>query len=559
MKKGFTLIELLIYVGLLSITAGFLTSILLITVRIQNRQISSYEVTSQSNFAIDYIKRALRESSTIESESGKPLSYIKLRTKNPQKDPTYITLISGGQIQIKEGANASTTITTNKIRVDNLQFTKFANYPGHDAVQINLTASYNTQNPQFNVSQTLTSAISRVSAATFDDSLTPGSNNTFDLGQPLVNWRNAYFGGNLTVDTDTLFVNSATDRVGIGTLNPGSPLSIRANNSAGSDRANQFSILGDTNPNLGLFLGIHTEAATPYADIGFVEEGTTWRNIILAKNGGSVGIGTANPTQKFSVVGGGAEFINQGENIEIGGNTANPSILLEDSDGTGGNPYIAFAGDTSGNNQARIGYQSPTTGISPPRLEFIAQQFRFFGDSGMPGEVKMPAGLTVDENTASSDSFGITWYSGNGSVAQNDRVLMDIFNNDFRVVGALNGGAAAIWAIVDNSSGWRAGSSQELKQNINELTSTDLKDLRVAFNQNKIYEYERKDDPGIKEIGFIAEEAPAIILGSDGKTVSYLKAIGALAALDKEQEMRIQNLEKRISSLEAALLQCVNK
>jgi len=344
-KAGFTLIELLIYVGLLSLTSGFLISILAVTARIQNRQISSYEVTSQSSFALDYIKRAVRESSAIENEPGKTLSYIKLRAKNPQKDPTYIVLIGGGQIQIKEGANASTTITTNKISVDNLQFTKFVNYPGHDALQINLTASYNTQNPQFNFSQTFASAISRVSAATFDDSLTPGTNNTFDLGQPLVNWRNAFFGGNLTVDTNTLFVDSLNNRVGVGTLSPGWPLTVTADNPSGATRATQFVIQGSTNPNLRLNIGVHTEDASPYADIGFIEQGASWKNIVLAKNGGVVGIGTSslNPTTKL-VVAGSAEFTNQGERIEIAGDGTSPAIKLVDTDATDGTqPYIAFS------------------------------------------------------------------------------------------------------------------------------------------------------------------------------------------------------------------------
>lgn len=377
------MIELLIYVGLLALTGGFLTSILLVTVRIQNQQISSYEVTSQSNFILGSVKRLIGWSSAIEIETGKPLNYLKLRTENPQKDPTYIVLRSDKQIEIKEGGGASTTLTTAKINVDALQFTKFSSYPGHDTVQINLAASYNSANPQFAFSQVISSAISRISAATFDDSLTPGASNSYDLGQPLVAWRNAYFGGNLAVDTNTLFVNSLNDRVGIGTANPRTKLEVvngaisssnngetilinsDANNPSielrdtdgtglmpyidfsndavtdfdarlilrkdyiltleGADfeirgtptdkkvlrvfnddgsgdaftRPNQIQIRGVTNQNIKGEIGIDTTLKALV--IGALEETVGWRDIILANNGGNVGIGTINPKEKLHV------------------------------------------------------------------------------------------------------------------------------------------------------------------------------------------------------------------------------------------------------------------
>src|SRR3989338_837393 len=164
-QRGFTLIELLIYVGLFSLVAGFLTAILVVTVRVQNQQIASYEVGSQVNFVLGFIQRTIRSASNIEIEAGKTLTYLKLRVEDPQKDPTQIAL-TNNQIEIKEGNNASTTLTTDKVIVDSLQFTKYTNYPGHDAVQINLTLSYNTQNPNFSFSKAISSAVARVSAAT---------------------------------------------------------------------------------------------------------------------------------------------------------------------------------------------------------------------------------------------------------------------------------------------------------------------------------------------------------------------------------------------------------
>ncbi|MEK7637420.1 MAG: hypothetical protein AAB402_03505 [Patescibacteria group bacterium] len=76
-------------------------------------------------------------------------------------------------------------------------------------------------------------------------------------------------------------------------LRPGTSnsLFVRADSNGGSNRATQLVIQGYTNQNLKLNLGIHSEASPAYAEIGAVEESVAWRNLILAKNGGNIGIG----------------------------------------------------------------------------------------------------------------------------------------------------------------------------------------------------------------------------------------------------------------------------
>jgi len=219
--RGFSFVETLIYVGIVAIVAGLLTSILTVTVKIQNQQIGSYEVGSQLNITLNYIQRLIRASSNIEIQPGTAVTELKLRSADPQKDPTLITWNpTTKQIEVKEGAANPYPITTTKVNVDALTFTKLTSYPGHDVVQIDIRMSYNTDNPNFAFSKTLSSAIARVSAATFDDNVIPGASNTYDVGQSLKPWRHGYFSGNLTVDNGTLFVDSLNHRVGIGTLSP---------------------------------------------------------------------------------------------------------------------------------------------------------------------------------------------------------------------------------------------------------------------------------------------------------------------------------------------------
>jgi len=108
-------------------------------------------------------------------------------------------------------------------------------------------------------------------------SVTPGIDNTFDLGNESFRWRSIYavgmnltsnnleLVGNLTVDTGTLFVDSGNDKVGIGKTNPATELDV-----AGGINASTLNISGNVN---------------------------------LAYNSGNVGIGTTSPNFKLDVAG----------------------------------------------------------------------------------------------------------------------------------------------------------------------------------------------------------------------------------------------------------------
>ncbi|MBI4993709.1 prepilin-type N-terminal cleavage/methylation domain-containing protein, partial [Candidatus Wolfebacteria bacterium] len=141
-QKGFTLIELLIYTGIFSVVAGLMTGILTTTIKINQREASSNEVTSQLNFVMQTIQRLTKESSIIivnststdynnDATIGSPQSRLVLRMKDsggaPTTDRDPITIYtSSSTIKMSQGSGANQIIsdlTSNRVVVDQLQFT----------------------------------------------------------------------------------------------------------------------------------------------------------------------------------------------------------------------------------------------------------------------------------------------------------------------------------------------------------------------------------------------------------------------------------------------------
>lgn len=223
-QKAFTLIEILIYIAILSIVAVLFTGILSTGTRVQLQETAANEVSNQLNFAIQTIQRLVRDSSAIivtnastctsagdvDTVPGTAQPCLKLRMHDDGqaggRDPIFVWADSNlGKIQMKQGNGAISDLTTNKVVVpsDGLKFTKLINYPGHDAVQISLTLNYNTANVQSQVSRSITTAVGRVSAATFDSKLLGnGTAGVLDIGSGYPDnkfWNNLYLNNDFSI------------------------------------------------------------------------------------------------------------------------------------------------------------------------------------------------------------------------------------------------------------------------------------------------------------------------------------------------------------------------
>lgn len=211
--------ELLIYIGIFAAVAAMLTGVLVNILRVQERETAVLEAAKQSQFVMSRTQLLIRESSVIGAvyEGQNPgaactkFCSIRLRTKDERSDPTIISSDING-VYLRQGAAGAVALTTNRVRVDSLVFTRHQNPGGFATVSIDLALVYNSDNPALQIVRRLVSAVSRASAATFDSDLLPDATNLRNIGQSLMRWRdlnlsgNAHIAGNLTVSGVKSFV-----------------------------------------------------------------------------------------------------------------------------------------------------------------------------------------------------------------------------------------------------------------------------------------------------------------------------------------------------------------
>ena len=294
MKKGFTLVELLVYVGIFAIASGLMIGIMTTTLKVNQRESASAEATSQLNFVLQTIQRLVRESSAIIVNSnsantdtddtvGSQQTRLVLRMKDSvgdnstDRDPIII-YAENNIIKLSEGRGGYQRIsdlTNSRVLADNLKFTKYTQYPGQDTVAIDVQLTYNSQNPDSRVSRTLRTAIARVSAATFDSNLLPGTDNQYEIGYLAGNqrWKN--------ISVSNLISTSNLLNLGQLSSDPSTDVqngSIYYNTASSTFRGYK----NNTWANLGETLWTASSTAIYY-------------------NGGNVGIGTAAPNYKLDI------------------------------------------------------------------------------------------------------------------------------------------------------------------------------------------------------------------------------------------------------------------
>lgn len=190
-------------------------SILVVVGRIQSRETAAAEVNQQSHFLLATIQDYVGRSSVIDITAGSATSTLRLRMPSSTQDPSYLYL-QNGVVYIREtDSGTAQALSSSRVTVDALSFTRKTNAGGPDVVAVSLAVSYNTSNIQQMFSRTLLTGISRVSAAVFDSNIVPNAANTYKLGASQGDWQSI---------NNTIYFSGSN--VGVGVSTPGQTLEV---------------------------------------------------------------------------------------------------------------------------------------------------------------------------------------------------------------------------------------------------------------------------------------------------------------------------------------------
>ncbi len=233
--SAFSLIELLVFTAIFSfVLVAFVTMLISVT-QIQTRESSQAEVNGQSQFLLQQVQSYVERASLVDIPQDTATTTLKLYMGIDSQDPTFITL-SNGTVYLQQTATGTLqALTSPRVSVSGLSFTRRANPPGHDAVAVSFTISYNTTNFTQIFSQLAQTTVARVAAATFDSNLVPSSTATYNLGVSGQIWSSInqvinFSGSNVGIGTTP---SLATFEVGSGNIRADSGDLVAANSANG--------------------------------------------------------------------------------------------------------------------------------------------------------------------------------------------------------------------------------------------------------------------------------------------------------------------------------------
>jgi len=254
--------------------------------------------------------------------------------------------------------------------------------------------------------------------------------------------------GDLTVDTNTLHVDSTNNRVGIGTTSPTQELHIYTG-SANAD----VRIQGDPSGHMDVYHG-PAAAGLNATNAVTMQFGTSGNTRMAIDSSGKVGIGTTTPAQALDVVGN----IAGSQNLIVGSSTSKASIdSLSDnrlqliSDNATGRPYISFYNqDASGNLDRKgfLGYPTAASNSSTITL-FSDQGDLIFGAGGERVRIKSDGKVGIG-TTSPATHLEVESVTNSGTTPTEIRISANDNNSSWSTSSPW--GQLSFWT-ADGSSG----------------------------------------------------------------------------------------------------------
>jgi len=415
--------------------------------------------------------------------------------------------------------------------------------------------------------------------------------------------------GDLAVDTNTLYVDSANNRVGVGTASPtykmeidGGSAETRLRISTTGTDADEAGIILANSGKVGFNDGIqiaHGAGVTTFKDLAGEAQ------MVIDVTNSRVGIGTSSPATKLHVDGG------TSAGLTLSG-TTDSYINFGDADPNVGQIYYDHSGNfmsfrTNDNNAMRID-SSGNVGIGATnpsdKLVVIGDiattaTMKFTGDSSTPSAgafVHRPASNTLALGTASTERMRIT-SGGNVAISAGGLTSGTITvgrNGNFSSLGAVSDGNGTTTAFLNAYSSASGTSNAIIYTNGTYGSATNtygaiISDQRYKENiadtspkldkimQVKVRNFNLIGDD-LKQIGVIAQEVeqifPSLVyereltenvetIDEEGNVTSEIKLTGETAKAVKdsiftyillkavqEQQEIINDLKARIEILE---------
>ena len=370
--------------------------------------------------------------------------------------------------------------------------------------------------------------------------------------------------GNVNIDSNTLYVDAANNRVGLGTSSPSYLLDCK---STGATNVARFLTGATTSSEVAQF-GRSDQAVNlsiDYDGAGSMGIGTTTAHPFNLKTGavtratidtsGRLGIGTTSPARQLDV-NSTAIFDSNGN-----GSTTSPSIAIG-STGTGlsyiGSQQLAFL--TNSAERARIDSSGRllvnTSSASSSSINDLK--------TVIAGNVKLGSNLTAGRTGGDYDGLGynVAWQASSGykyEVSDYAAYIKYGVNGrieTFTAPSGTGGNGITFTAgpyVAQGGTSWTSSSDERLKEDL-----LPIKDALNKTNALRAVTGKFKTDPVEKRRAFlIAQDVQTVLpeavdsTNSESLGLDYSAIIPLLVAALKESKERIETLEAKVAALDA--------
>jgi len=158
-RSGFTLIETLLYMAIVSILVGAMTSLIILMLQARAKNQTIAEVEQQGIFVAQYITNMLRNGDYVTEPyiGGATSINLSAAILDPTKNPLNMTLYNGA-IQTNEALTGSVNLTNTRVVASGLSFQNFSRTgtPGTVRGQFTLTAVNPSGRKEFQFQKTFT-------------------------------------------------------------------------------------------------------------------------------------------------------------------------------------------------------------------------------------------------------------------------------------------------------------------------------------------------------------------------------------------------------------------